>query len=198
MGAHKRKPVGVMALAREPEPLREALGGIVLDKMRRRHLRRVLAIEAQVYPRPWSPTLFLSEIAQKNTRSYLVARHDGQVVGYAGMMFTGREAHVTNIAVDPAFHGRKVGSRLLVALVTEAIARGAETLSLEVRVSNANAQAMYAKFGFSVVGVRKGYYVETNEDALVMVAEGASATDYRLRLQRIRDELATGDRDGDG
>ena len=90
--------------------------------MRRRHLKRVMAIESMVYPRPWSLTLFLSEIAQRNTRTYLVARHEGYVIGYAGMMFTGREAHVTNIAVDPAYHGRKVGTRLLLALITEAIA----------------------------------------------------------------------------
>jgi [ribosomal protein S18]-alanine N-acetyltransferase len=188
-----------MALAHDQEPSREALAGIELEKMRRRHLRRVLTIEAQVYPRPWSPTLFLSEMTQRNTRTYLVARHDGQVVGYAGMMFTGREAHVTNIAVDPSFHGRKIGTRLLMALVTEAVARGAETLSLEVRVSNKTAQAMYAKFGFSVVGVRRGYYVETNEDALVMVANHAASTDYRLRLEGIRQELDwTGDGDEDG
>lgn len=188
----------MMALARDDYPERRALGGIELEKMRRRHLRRVLAIEAQVYPRPWSPTLFLSEIAQRNTRTYLVARHDGQVVGYAGMMFTGREAHITNIAVDPAIHGRKVGSRLLLALITEAIARGTETLSLEVRASNANAQSMYAKFGFSVVGVRRGYYVETNEDALVMVAEDALSTNYRLRLKGIREELHSAGRGRDG
>lgn len=187
-----------MALARDDYPERGALGGIELEKMRRRHLRRVLAIEAQVYPRPWSPSLFLSEIAQRNTRTYLVARYEGQVVGYAGMMFTGREAHVTNIAVDLSLHGRKVGSRLLLALVTEALARGAETLSLEVRVTNTNAQAMYAKFGFSVVGVRRGYYVETDEDALIMVAEDALSNDYRQRLNGIREELHSLDQGPDG
>jgi ribosomal-protein-alanine N-acetyltransferase len=158
--------------------------------MRRRHLRRVLAIEGRVYPRPWTASLFLSELAQRSTRTYLVARTDGDVVGYAGMMFTGYEAHVTNIAVDPDFHGRKVGTRLLLTIVTEAVARGAETISLEVRVSNAVAQAMYAKFGFSIVGVRRGYYVETNEDAFVMLVEEARSTDYRLRLGSIRAELS--------
>jgi ribosomal-protein-alanine N-acetyltransferase len=175
-----------MAVARER---RFQVPGIELVRMRRRHLRRVLAIEAKVYPRPWSAALFLSEIAQKSTRSYLVARRAGDVVGYAGMMFAGFEAHVTNIAVDPAWHGHKIGTRLLLTLVTEAIARGSESISLEVRVSNSVAQAMYEKFGFSVTGVRKGYYIETNEDALVMTVEGALSTDYRVRLQRIREEL---------
>ena len=176
-----------MALARLPDPA--GVPEIELTKMRRRHLRKVLAIEARVYPRPWSASLFLSELAQKSSRSYLVARHEGEVVGYAGMMFTGLEAHITNIAVDPDFHGRKVGSRLMLRLVTEAIARGARTLSLEVRVTNLPAQSMYGKFGFSVVGVRKGYYIETKEDALVMVVDDATTTEYRLRLQTLRDEI---------
>lgn len=177
-----------MAIAPLPRK-RSPLANIEIIRMRRRHLRKVLAIEGRVYPRPWSATLFLSEIAQKSTRTYIVARHDLAVIGYAGMMFTGREAHVTNIAVEPDFHGRMVGTRLLLTLITEAIARGAHTLSLEVRVSNNNAQAMYAKFAFSVVGVRKGYYIETKEDALVMVVDDALSTEYRLRLKRIRDEL---------
>lgn len=179
-----------MAVAHQPGD-RGPLTDIDLVRMRRRHLKRVMAIESMVYPRPWSLTLFLSEIAQRNTRTYLVARHDGYVVGYAGMMFTGREAHVTNIAVDPACHGRKVGTRLLLALITEAIARGADALSLEVRVSNLGAQNMYAKFGFETTSVRKGYYVETREDAYVMLVGDVRSTEYRLRLQEIRNELDT-------
>lgn len=182
----------MMALAREPEP---EVVDVEITKFRRRHLRKVLTIETRVYPRPWSASLFLSELAQRSTRSYIVARYEGEVVGYAGMMFTGLEAHITNIAVDPTFHGRKVGSRLLLTLITEAIARGAETVSLEVRVSNIPAQAMYEKFGFAVVGTRKGYYIETKEDAFVMVAEGANSTDYRMRLARIREEVDVARRD---
>jgi [ribosomal protein S18]-alanine N-acetyltransferase len=160
-----------------------------LTRMRRRHLRKVLSIEGQVYPRPWSASLFLSELAQRTARTYLVARADGEVIGYAGIMFMGDEAHVTNIAVDPQWHGRKAGTRLLLAIITEAIARGAEVISLEVRVSNRIAQAMYDKFGFSAVGVRKGYYIETNEDALIMTVPNARSTEYRIRLQGIRNEL---------
>ncbi len=175
------------ALARRPDEA--PIDDIELTRMRRRHLRRVLAIEARVYPRPWSASLFLSELSQRNSRSYLVARHQGIVVGYGGMMFTGAEAHVTNIAVDPELQGRKVGTRLLLTLVTEAIARGSRQISLEVRVSNLPAQRMYEKFGFSVTGVRRGYYIETNEDAYVMVVEDSLATDYRTLLRDIRDEF---------
>ncbi len=176
-----------MAIARIPDE--GAITDLELTRMRRRHLRKVLSIEGRVYPRPWSASLFLSEMAQRSTRTYLVARHEGEVVGYAGMMYLAGEGHVTNIAVDPDFHERKVGTRLLLTIITEAIARGCDVISLEVRVSNKAAQSMYEKFGFSVVGMRKGYYIETNEDALIMTVENASSTDYRLRLATIRGEL---------
>src|ERR1700682_5695692 len=87
-----------------------------LVPMRRRHLRSVLRIEAQVYPRPWSLPLFMSELNLRTSRVYCVARVDGAVVGYAGLMLTGEDAHVTTIAVDPSWHRRKVGAALLAPL----------------------------------------------------------------------------------
>ena len=177
------------AQARVPDP--DLIPKVELTRMRRRYLRKVISIESRVYPRPWSASLFLSELTQRGTRSYLVARHRGEVVGYAGMMFTGFEAHVTNIAVDPDWHGLKIGSRLLLNLVTEAIARASQRISLEVRVSNGIAQSMYENFGFEVSGTRKGYYIETNEDALIMVVHDATTTEYRLRLQRLREKLGS-------
>lgn len=165
-----------------------------IARMRRRHLRRVLAIEALVYPRPWSGSLFLSEMSQRGTRSYIVGKLQGDVVGYCGMMFTGPESHITNIGVDPRVQGHKVGTRLLLTQISEAIAQGAETVSLEVRVSNTIAQNLYQKFGFQVVGRRKGYYIETNEDALVMLVEEVPSPVYRERLRRISEELESWER----
>ena len=86
--------------------------------MRRRHVRSVLRIEQQVYPRPWSMSLFLSELALRSTRAYFVARVGREVVGYAGLMMTCDDAHITTIAVDPRWHRRHIGTRLL--LVTRA------------------------------------------------------------------------------
>ena len=172
------------ALARTPEP--GSVPDIEITRFRRWHVRKVLTIERRVYPRPWSASLFFSELAQKNTRSYVVARHEGEVVGYAGMMLTGLEAHITNIAVDPDLHSLKIGTRLLLRMVTEAIARGSEQVSLEVRTSNRVAQSLYERFGFEVVSTRKGYYVETNEDAFVMIASSVNTTAYRKRLDGIR------------
>lgn len=177
-------------MAIEPLPAgRDALSDIEITHMRRRDVWGVTRIEAQVYPRPWSKSLFMSELGQGHTRRYIVAKQAGHLVGYAGMMFAPGEAHVTNIAVHPEWHGNKIGSRLLLTLVTEGLARGSAVLSLEVRVTNRVAQRMYEKFGFVISSTRKGYYVETNEDAFVMTIEGALTTAYRQRLELIRGEL---------
>src|SRR5256884_3800955 len=87
-----------------PPPRKQKGLHVQLVPMRRRHLRSVLRIEAQVYPRPWSLSLFMSEMALRSTRSYMVARVDGIVVGYCGLMLTGDDAHITTIAVDPEWH----------------------------------------------------------------------------------------------
>jgi len=153
--------------------------------MRRRHLRSVLRIEAQVYPRPWTLSLFMSELALRTTRAYYVARVGGLVVGYSGLMLSGEDAHVTTLAVDPAWHRHKIGTRMLANLVRQAGERGSRHLTLEVRISNEPAQAMYRKFGFRPAGIRKNYYAETNEDALVMWADDIDAPAYTERLANI-------------
>ncbi len=169
-------------MAAEPEilPLE-----VRLLAMRRRHLRSVLRIESRVYPVPWSMSLFLSELALRSTRAYYVAFVGRQLVGYAGLMMTLDDGHVTTIAVDPAWHRHKVGSRLLLALCREAIRRGATSLTLEVRLANKAAQSLYRRFGFRPVGVRKNYYAETKEDALVMWAEDVSGPEYARLLDLI-------------
>jgi ribosomal-protein-alanine N-acetyltransferase len=171
--------------ARVPDPIDDAALEVTLVPMRRRHLRSVLRIEAQVYPRPWSLSLFVSELALRTSRAYFVARVDGSLAGYAGMMFAGEDAHVTTIAVDPDLHRHKIGTRLLLQLAREAVVRGARHLTLEVRVSNAAAQGLYRRFGFRPAGVRKNYYVETNEDALVMWADDIDTPEYVARLAAI-------------
>ncbi len=160
--------------------------------MKRRHLRGVMAIERQVYPRPWSPNLFLSEMAEARNRCYLVARMDRDVVGYGGLICYGEEAHVTNIAVDPVQHRNKIGTRLLHDLLQNAIAMGAQAISLEVRVSNYGAQRLYGRFGFRPVGVRKNYYQEINEDALIMWVDGIRGSEYQERLRRLMEQVPEG------
>ena len=140
-----------------------------------------------MYPRPWSHSLFLSELALRGSRAYFVARVGRDVVGYAGLMLTGEDGHVTTIAVDPAWHHRhKIGTRLLLVLARESDRpRRARNLTLEVRLSNHGAQELYRRFGFVPVGVRKNYYQETNEDALVMWAHDVDTPDYAAMLAAL-------------
>jgi ribosomal-protein-alanine N-acetyltransferase len=169
---------------------------IEITTMRRRHLRGVMAIERQVYPRPWSPSLFVSEMTAGRTRSYLVALDGRNVVGYGGLISYGDEAHVTTIAVDPPYQRLKIGTRLMFELIGEARRMAAHAVSLEVRVSNWGAQRLYGRFGFRPVGVRKNYYQETNEDALVMWTDDIRTGEYEELLDRLIAEVPEGVRPG--
>jgi ribosomal-protein-alanine N-acetyltransferase len=173
-----------MAQVRRAEPHGADLV-VHIVPMRRRHLRSVLRIETQVYPRPWSLSLFMSELALRGTRAYWVARVEGAVVGYCGLMVTEEDGHVTTLAIDPAWHRRTVGTRLLLVLAREAITRKVTGLTLEVRMGNQGAQELYRRFGFRPAGIRKNYYVETSEDALVMWADDVDTPEYVARLDRI-------------
>jgi ribosomal-protein-alanine N-acetyltransferase len=153
--------------------------------MRRRHLRGVMAIERQVYPRPWSPNLFISEMSELSNRAYLVARADREVVGYGGLICYGDEAHITTIAVDPEHHRGGIGTRLMHELISAAIEMGAGAVSLEVRVSNWGAQRLYGRYGFRPVGIRKNYYQEIGEDALIMWVDDVKSPSYAARLEQI-------------
>lgn len=158
---------------------------VVVGTMRRRHLRGVLQIEQQVYPQPWSLGLFLSELTQRSTRIYLVARVAHRVVGYLGMFRSLDDAHVTTIAVDPEWRRRGVGSRLMAAAARAAAGRGYRNVTLEVRVSNKPAQEMYRRFGFAPAGIRRAYYPDNQEDALVMWAMDIDSPGYARRLAEI-------------
>jgi ribosomal-protein-alanine N-acetyltransferase len=97
------------------------------------------------------------------------------------------DAHVTSVTVDPALRGRNVGTRLMLELAAAARMAGATSLTLEVRVSNRSAQALYTKFGMAPVGVRKLYY--RDEDALIMWVHDIDSELYQERLDAIRQEL---------
>ena len=160
-----------------------------IARMRRRHLKGVMAIERQVYPRPWSPNLFLSEMGELRTRAYLVARMGKDIVGYGGVMCYGDEAHITTFAVLPEFRRRKIGERMLVRLFDMATDLKAEWLTLEVRASNFPAQRLYEKYGFHAAGIRRRYYSDNNEDAIIMWTERLRDRSVRDRLAKLRSEL---------
>lgn len=129
----------------------------------------VMEVERLSYLTPWSRDAFLSEIMQTYT-IYLIARDGEKVVGIAGMHVVWEDSHVTNIAVHPLYRGRSLGERLMQELIQRAHKRGARRMTLEVRSSNTPAQSLYRKLGFITApgAIRKGYYTDTNEDAVIM------------------------------
>jgi ribosomal-protein-alanine N-acetyltransferase len=138
-----------------------------LERLRWFHLDQVLAIEADLFGREqWTPAMFWSELAHGH--HYVAALEDGALVGYAGIAIVRPEAWVNNIAVRRDRQRMGIGRLLLDDLLTHARAHGATHTLLEVAADNAPAQRMYARYGFEVVGVRRGYCQPSNTDALVM------------------------------
>ncbi|MDN5347101.1 MAG: [ribosomal protein S18]-alanine N-acetyltransferase [Clostridia bacterium] len=132
------------------------------------HLDQVLEIERVSFPSPWERSAFLNEIYNNNYAYYYVCLVEGKVCGYAGLWLILDEVHITNIAVHPHWRGRGLGKLLLDFLLHEAARLGADRVTLEVRVSNIAAQKLYERAGFTRAGVRKGYYNDTREDAIIM------------------------------
>lgn len=165
-------------------------GPVVVNPMRKRHLDQILAIEARAYPNPWTRTVFENELAQGITRSYVVAQVGREVVGYCGVLYVVDEAHITNIAVDPRYHRMRIGTRLMAHAVRQAWDRRITGITLEVRMSNFAAQRLYQKFGFQPAGVRRGYYQDSGEDAMIMWAYDVDSPEYRERVSSI--EAAAG------
>lgn len=112
------------------------------------------------------------------------------VAGFAGMWLMFGEAHVTTIGVDPVHQGQGLGELLLLSLIVEAIARGSQWMTLEVRVSNHLAQALYQKYGFTTQHIRPRYYSDNGEDAWLMSSRPFSDRAYRQELEGLRHRLA--------
>jgi ribosomal-protein-alanine N-acetyltransferase len=131
--------------------------------------------------------VFEEELALSN-RAYLLAESDdGRLLGYGGFLLVEDDAHITTLAVGEAARGNRLGTRIMLALVNAALLRSARHLTLEVRVSNTAAQALYRRFGFAPVGLRKNYY--RNEDAMVMWAVDVDQEDYAAKIRAIEARL---------
>lgn len=159
------------------------VGTVLIRPMTTADLVACLQIEESTYPTPWTEGIFRDELAADG-RAYLVAETGGVVSGYAGLLLVLPEAHVTSVTVDPSRRGARIGTRLMLELVDRARDAGARSLTLEVRVSNRAAQALYGRFGMAPVGVRKAYYKD--EDALVMWVHDLDGEEYANRLEAIR------------
>jgi ribosomal-protein-alanine N-acetyltransferase len=130
----------------------------------------VMDIERDLFgDESWTIAMFWSELAEPDTRYYLVAQDGDEIVGYAGLCAYPDESFVQTIAVRRDLQGRGLGARMLTALIEEARRRGEPMVGLEVRADNASARRLYERFGFEQIGVRKGYYQPSNTDAVLMV-----------------------------
>ncbi|HHT65460.1 MAG: ribosomal protein S18-alanine N-acetyltransferase [Caldicoprobacterales bacterium] len=125
-------------------------------------------LEKMCFPIPWSREALRMEVEQNQCARYFSVRADKQLIGYGGMWMILDEAHITNIAVHPDYRRQGVGRLIMETLMKEAVRMGMERMTLEVRVSNKAAVSLYKSLGFEEGGIRKEYYANNREDALIM------------------------------
>lgn len=158
----------------------------------------VAAIEHAIFTMPWSSSAYGYELRANPLSHYVVARKrsikpgrdsqglDPSIVGYGGFWMMLDEAHICTLGVHPDWRRRGVGELLLSSMIEQAASLGANVVTLEVRVSNLAAQRLYEKYGFRSVGMRKGYYSDNQEDALIMTTDPITTAAYQSRFNRLR------------
>lgn len=166
-----------------------ALYPIVIDEMKLDDIDAVQLVERASFPVPWPANAFRHELTQNRNAHYIVAREGDHIVGYAGLWLSLDEAHITTFAVLPEHRRRRIGERMLLSLFERAEKLGAEWLTLEVRASNLPAQRLYEKYGFRPAGVRRRYYSDNNEDAIIMWTDRLRDRGVRDRIAKLRDAL---------
>jgi len=148
----------------------------------------IMAIEQRSFSLPWTPGIYRYELQHNPYGLYRAIRskHPSlpSIVAYAGVWLYVPEAHISTIAVHPAFRGLHMGAWILAAVLVEAAMKGAEEATLEVRVSNRPAQRLYLSFGFRMVGRRYGYYSDNREDAYIMTLRPLELPYLQRRLQQ--------------
>ena len=141
---------------------------ITIRLMEERDLDAIMEVERQCFTLPWSREAFYNELHQNRFAHYLILEEDNKVIGYCGAWLVVDEAHITNIAVLPAYQGRGLGKVLLSSMIKECMLQAIKRMTLEVRESNLVAQSLYKKSGFVEGAIRKNYYSDNQEDAIVM------------------------------
>jgi ribosomal-protein-alanine N-acetyltransferase len=142
---------------------------IAIQPMTLDHLDEVHAIEERAFLTPWSKESIMQDMKNPHALYFVaVDTETGTIAGYAGMWHVVSEGHINNIAVDGAYRRRGIGSALMDALIEAAHSKEMLGLTLEVRMGNRAAMGMYHKYGFKAEGIRKNYYTDTNEDAVIM------------------------------
>jgi ribosomal-protein-alanine N-acetyltransferase len=164
------------------------MSSVVIEPMAGRHLDDVVRIEAQASPTPWTRSMFADSIEPGGERAAFVAIVGALTVGFSVLLMQAGDAHLMNIAVDPAHRRNRLGQALLLAVVDAALGRGAEAVTLEVRASNRAAQRLYHRFGFVPSGVRPRYY--QGEDAVIMWTPPLDDRDWLARIAELRAEAS--------
>ena len=163
---------------------------IIIKPMEKTDVDKVIAIEAKAYgEHHWSKESFMNELANELARYYSAFNENGELVGYAGCWQILEEVHITNIAVSPDFRRNKIGEKLLKNIIDDCYKNKAKYITLEVRVSNVPAISLYEKFGFKSLGVRKGYYQNNNEDALIMWTENIFYDKFKTLYNKNTENL---------
>lgn len=170
-----------------------ALYPVVIEDMRIDDIDAVQVVERASFAVPWPANAFRHELTQNKNAHYIVAKEGGHIVAYAGLWLSLDEAHITTFAVLPEYRRRKIGERMLVSLFDRAGRLGAEWLTLEVRASNIGAQKLYEKYGFRPAGIRRRYYSDNNEDAIIMWTDRLKDRSVRERLTKLRAALESND-----
>jgi len=152
---------------------------VVLDPMKELHVPQIMAIERDIFDTPWTEEMFRQEIRGIFGSHATVAMMKDKVVGYQVAWFIEDEVHLVNIAVAPNHQARGIGTLLLNHLIEQSLATGKVIITLEVRVGNSIAQAFYRRFFFRAIGVRRSYYSDNLEDALLMVLDLAGSMQRR-------------------
>lgn len=171
---------------RRPEPRPDRFS---IAPMAPQDIAAVMRIERASFATVWPSDAFYNELSTNKLAHYFVGRFEERVVAYGGIWVILEDSHVTTLAVDPDYRGRRFGEVLLLRLIDEAIERGAAWMTLEVRESNTIAQRLYRKYGFTTVTMRAGYYSDDNESALIMWAGSLRSELYRNRLGVLRASL---------
>lgn len=131
----------------------------------------IVEIEQEAFATPWTQEIFEHEMAGNDYAHYIVAVADDEVIGHFGMWVVLDECHITNVAVRKHMRGHGIGEALMRKAIELCKANEVRLMTLEVRVSNHTAQNLYRKLGFQDGGIRKNYYTDDHEDALVMWVE---------------------------
>jgi ribosomal-protein-alanine N-acetyltransferase len=163
---------------------------VVVDAMQLEDVPAVHEIEQLSFRTPWPAHAFEQELRGNRLARYLVARAGDTVVGFAGVWLMVDDAHVTTFGVHPDWRRQGIGRQLLLNLYELSVALRARQMTLEVRVSNTPAQALYRSFGFEIVGRRPHYYTDDGEDALVMTTPELGDPRLRALVDAERERLA--------